>query len=446
MLRNFFENVSLNSDQKKIEPFGLLSPHAGFVFSGQVAVYGYSLLKNRHYDTVIVLGPSHHYAEDVVSVYDGDFYETPLGKVPIDKKIAADIISRNKRFGFYEFIHRPEHSIEAQIPFLQFQLSDFNIVPILVSSNDFSLLDKLAETLIDIIEQNKNKKFLLVCSSDMSHYHDYETAKKIDLHTLDLIKQKKWKILQSDILQKKSELCGYYAFYPFTKVMKHFQNGKNTILKYANSGDAMNDTTSSRVVGYGSVVFPKKENNTFSLSDEEKNYLLKLARKSIEYYLETGKKFQPEPPVFKKLNQEMAVFVTLTKNHALRGCIGQLIAREPLYLAVSEMAYAAAFNDYRFNPVNIHDLGKIKIEISILTPPKRIKNIDKIRMGIDGVWIKKGFHSGVFLPQVATENDWDKTTFLENLCSHKAGLPKDSYLDKDAEINIFQVYKFEENQ
>ena len=444
MLRKFFENVSLKKEQRQIEPWGILSPHAGYIYSGQVAAFGYSLLANRHYDTIIILAPSHHYLENVVSVYNGDFYQTPLGKVPIDKEITETLLSRNKRFVFYEFIHKPEHSIEAQIPFLQYQLSDFKIVPILISTRDFDLLDELAESLIKIVEENSEKKILFVCSSDMSHYHDYQTAKKIDNHTLDLIHNKKWKSLQQDILNGKSELCGYFAFYAFTEIMNRFQNGENIILKYANSGDAMKDTTSTRVVGYSSIVFPKKEEEKFSLSESEKKYLLKLARKSIEFYLETGKKYQPEIPSSKKLRQEMAVFVTLHKNRALRGCIGQLIAREPLYLAVSDMAYSAAFNDYRFDPVNIRELDKIHIEISILTPPKLIENIDEIKMGTDGVWIKKGYHSGVFLPQVATDTGWDKKTFLENLCSHKAGLPKDAYLDKDTKIYIFRVYKFEE--
>jgi hypothetical protein len=341
-------------------------------------------------------------------------------------------------------VHQPEHSIEAEIPFLQYQLKNFRVVPILIATNDLPLLDKLAETIIKIIEES-DKEILLIASSDMSHYHDYQTAVKMDRHTIDLIQKKKWDTLQQDIFSRKSELCGYFGFYTFTKVLQHFGCDQGVLLKYANSGDAIGDTTSTQVVGYSSIVFPKAEKTQNSeLSPSDKEYLLQLARRSIEYYLENKKPLPLEKPGSEILHEERAVFVTLNKNHNLRGCIGQLIAQKPLYQAVAEMAVSAAFNDPRFRPVRADELKDISIEISVLTPMKRIKSIDEIEMGRDGVYIKKGMHSGVFLPQVAEETGWDKKTFLENLCVQKAFLPKDAYLDEDTEIYIFQVEKFAE--
>ena len=445
MLNGFFKNVKLDGEKQKITPSGILSPHAGYVFCGQVAAYGYSLLKDKHYDTVIIFGPSHHYNTGCVSVYNGDYYKTPLGTVPIDKKMVSEILKADKKFKFQEFVHRPEHSIEAEIPFLQYQLKNFRIVPILIATNDLSLLDKLAETIIKIIEES-DKKILLIASSDMSHYHDYQTAVEVDSHTIDLIQKKKWDTLQQDIFSRKSELCGYFGFYVFTKVLQHFGYDQGVLLKYANSGDAMGDTSATRVVGYSSIVFPKTQRpQKAELSPSDKKYLLSLARQSIEYYLENKKVIQPEKPKSEILNVDRAVFVTLTKNHTLRGCIGQLMAQMPLYQAVAEMAVSAAFQDYRFNPVKRNELKDISIEISVLTPMKSVKSIDEIKMGRDGVYIKKGMRTGVFLPQVAEETGWDKKTFLENLCSHKAFLPKDAYLDKDTEIYIFQVEKFSED-
>ncbi len=446
MLADFFKNVNLEKEQKNIQPFGIVSPHAGFIYSGQVAAYGYSFLQNKKFDTVILLGSSHHYLENVISIYNGNFYKTPLGNVPIDKEFTSLMIKKDKQIVFSETIHEPEHSLEAQIPFLQYQMKDFKIVPILTSTNDFSLLDKMADILIDILEKSK-KKILLVNSTDMSHFHDYEKACQIDRGTIDLILEKEWDVLKNNILSNRCELCGYYSFYIFQKVMEHFQKGDGILLKYANSGDAMGDTNSNRVVGYCSIVFPEKgeeKMENFTLSKDEEKYLLNLARTSIEYYLKNRKQYIPSKPDMEVMNRELAVFVTLNKNHNLRGCIGQLVAGEPLYIAIANMANSAAFNDYRFGPVSENELENIDIEISILTPPERIFDIEKIRMGIDGVWIKKGFSSGVFLPQVATETGWDRKTFLENLCAHKAGLSKDAYLDKDTEVNVFQVYKFKE--
>ncbi len=446
MLNDFFQKIDLDDESESIQPFGIVSPHAGFIYSGQVAAYGYSLLKDKHFDTIILLGTSHHYLENVISVYNGDFYKTPLGNVPVDKELASVIIKKDKKIVFEKAIHEPEHSLEAQVPFLQYLMKDFKIVPILTSTRDFSLLEKTADNLIEIIEKSK-KKILVVNSTDMSHYHDYDRACAIDKGTIDLILEKKWDVLKNNILTDNSELCGYYSFYVFQKVMSYFQNGEGVFLKYANSGDAMGDTNSDRVVGYCSVVFPEKgekKMKDFSLTKDEEKYLLHLARTSIAYYLENRKQYIPPKPESEIMNRDLAVFVTLNKDHNLRGCIGQLMAQGPLYLAVSEMANSAAFNDYRFSPVAKTELENIEIEISILTPPERIFDPEKIRMGIDGVWIAKGFNSGVFLPQVATETGWDRKTFLENLCAHKAGLPKDAYLDKDTIVNVFQVYKFRE--
>jgi hypothetical protein len=444
MLNGFFQNVKLDKEKQKITPFGIMSPHAGYVYSGQVAAWGYSLLKDKHFETVIIFGPSHYYNTGCVSVYNGDSYKTPLGTVPIDKDIVSKILEADKKFKFQEFVHQPEHSIEAQIPFLQYQLKNFRVVPILIATNDLPLLDKLAEAIIKIIEES-DKKILLIASSDMSHYHDYQTAVKMDRHTIDLIQKKKWDTLQQDIFSRKSELCGYFGFYTFTKVLQHFGCDQGVLLKYANSGDAIGDTTSTQVVGYSSIVFPKAEKTQNSeLSPSDKEYLLQLARRSIEYYLENKKPLPLEKPGSEILHEERAVFVTLNKNHNLRGCIGQLIAQKPLYQAVAEMAVSAAFNDPRFRPVRADELKDISIEISVLTPMKRIKSIDEIEMGRDGVYIKKGMHSGVFLPQVAEETGWDKKTFLENLCVQKAFLPKDAYLDEDTQIYIFQVEKFAE--
>lgn len=445
MLNGFFKNVKLDKEKHKITPFGILCPHAGFIYSGQVAAYGYSLLKNKHYDTVILFGPSHHYNTGYVSAYDGDYYKTPLGTVPIDKEMVSKILKADKKFKFQEFVHRPEHSIEAEIPFLQYQLKNFRVVPILIATNDLPLLDKLAETIIKIIEES-DKKILLIASSDMSHFHDYQTAVKMDRETINLILDKKWDTLKKNILSRKSELCGYFGFYVFTKVLQHFGCVQGVLLKYANSGDAMGDTTSTRVVGYSSIVFPKNQQiEETKLSSSYKEYLFDLARRSIEYYLDNREIIQPEKPKSEILNTDRAVFVTLTKNHNLRGCIGQLMAQMPLYQAVAEMAVSAAFQDYRFTPVKRNELKDISIEISVLTPMKRVKSIDEIKMGRDGVYIKKGMRTGVFLPQVAEETGWDKKTFLENLCRHKAFLPKDAYLDKDTEIYIFLVEKFSED-
>ncbi len=180
----------------------------------------------------------------------------------------------------------------------------------------------------------------------------------------------------------------------------------------------------------------------FALNKNEKKELLDIARKSIESYLHNNKvpEFKAKSPA---LNEKRGAFVTLKKNGDLRGCIGRIVSDTPLYLVVSNVAIDSAVNDPRFEPLNYNELKDIEIEISVLAPFEKIKNLDEIEVGKDGLLIQKGFYSGIFLPQVPVEQGWDKETYLEQLC-YKAGLPKDAYKDKSAVIYKFRAIVFNE--
>jgi len=454
MLTKFFNNVELGKN-KDIVPLGIISPHAGIVYSGPIAAYGYSLLQNGNFNTIIVIATSHRYNAGKVSIYNGDNVKSPLGTSKVDREITQKLIAANPGFeSITQVFTGGENSFEIQLPFVQYQLPDAQIVPIMTATTDYSLLDDLAETLISILE-NTDKKIAIVASSDMAHFHPYKQTIDMDNHTIDIILSMDPEELKKEVEKGKCEICGFHAIYPFMKVMKHFGADRPIMLAYQNSADITGDKYSSHIVGYSSIVFPesesgiqKKEAETEHgvYSIEEKQYLLELARKSIKFYLENGKRLQPDKPDDKKLTEERAVFVTLNEFGNLRGCIGQMHAQMPLYKAISEMAVSAACEDPRFPKVKEKELTDINIEISVLTSMERITDWKQIRMGIDGVWIKKGWQSGVFLPQVATETGWDRVTFLENLCAHKAGLKRDAYKDPSTEIYIYQVEKFSEKE
>ena len=179
------------------------------------------------------------------------------------------------------------------------------------------------------------------------------------------------------------------------------------------------------------------------MNSDVKNNLLKLARETIESYLKTG--IKPETSLSGEIyDKQRAVFVTLTVEDQLRGCIGQLEPRSILKKAVIDMAVSAAVHDTRFSPVTIDELSNIDIEISVLTPMTKINDYRDVRLGIDGVVIQKGYRGGVFLPQVATETNWDLDTFLKVLCQQKAGLNSTAYKEPDTDIYVFQVEKFSE--
>ena len=181
------------------------------------------------------------------------------------------------------------------------------------------------------------------------------------------------------------------------------------------------------------------------LNDSQRKILLKIARDTIEAYLKTGKVLQvkEDDPV---LNKEMGAFVTLHKKGELRGCIGNIIGKGPLYLTVRDMAIESATGDPRFPKVSPNEMKEIDIEISVLSELEKVKDINEIGMGIHGVLVRRGFNSGVFLPQVATETGWTREEFLTNLCAHKAGLLPDAWRHGDVDIYIFTAEVFGEKE
>ena len=180
------------------------------------------------------------------------------------------------------------------------------------------------------------------------------------------------------------------------------------------------------------------------LTKEEKKTLLNIVRKTLESYLSSRKipQFQVES---ERLKEKRMVFVTLKKHGQLRGCIGRIVADTPLYKAVSQVAIDSALHDPRFAAVRYEELDDIEIEISVMTPFEEVKNLDDIKVGRDGLMIRKGFNSGLLLPQVPIEYGWDRKTFLENLC-YKAGLYKDAYKEPDAVIYKFSAEVFSEGE
>ncbi len=424
---------------------GLISPHAGYFYSGQIAAHGYKLIQGRRFDSVIVIGPSHRTPFRGVSIYTGGGYETPLGVVPVDAELADRIIRNGGNLRDYPQAHLQEHSLEIQLPFLQVALGSFSFVPIVMGDQDRRACEELAEA---ILKATKGKKILVVGSTDLSHFHSYEQAVKRDRRVVDHVQRMDTDGLLRDLESGTCEACGGGPMVVAMLVAKKL-GGRARVLKYANSGDVTGDK--GRVVGYLSAALyvenPPKSRVPGNpagieggLSQEERKALLEHARRSIECRIQ-GKPLPDLTPVSDVLNEKRGAFVTLKKNGRLRGCIGYIEARKPLSQAVSEMALAAAFNDPRFPPLKREELAGLDIEISVLSPLKKIKDIHEIEVGKHGLYVVKGFHSGLLLPQVATEYRWDRLTFLQETC-YKAGLPADAWRDKDTDIYIFSAEVF----
>lgn len=422
----------------------LISPHAGYIYSGPVAAYGYKQLEGRSYETVVLVGPSHQAYFQGNAVYDKGAWKTPLGEIEVDSRLAAEIIKQDPQNNQANpQTHREEHSLEIQMPFLQRQLSGFKIVPIMMFNQDYLSAQALGEAIARAV---KGKNVLLVASSDLSHYHPDKQAKLLDNQIVSAVEAFDAKKLEEALASGACEACGGGPIAAVMIAAKALGGDKTKILRYATSGDITGDR--SQVVGYLSagiwnIKGAKGAPEEAGLTAEEKKELLKIARASIEKAL--NKEILPKrPPLTPVLGEKRGAFVTLREKGELRGCIGYIQALKPLNEAVSDMALAAAFDDPRFTPMTKAEWPKVDIEISVLSPLRKVASYEEVVAGKHGVVIEMMGRSGVFLPQVATEEGWDRDMFLEYLCLHKAGLPKDAYKSKQASLFVFTAEVFSE--
>jgi len=437
--------------------YGAISPHAGYLFSGRTAGFTFKAIRDIPCKTIVIIGFSHRQFFDGISIYDRGVFRTPLGEIRVDTVLAKKLISQSK-ISFYPKLFQEENSVEMLIPFIQVAKKDVMIVPVAFGLQDYQLCETLANSLASVIKGRDD--VLVIASTDLSHYHTYEEALRIDDGTIRKIEAFDAKGLFDAGQLGTSECCGLAPVAALMLTMKALGATGVKVLKHENSGDVTGDKT--RVVGYASVVFYKPEagpsdapatsaaqqpveqkGEAQMLSEKQRKRLLEIARTTMEGYITAGK-----APEFTETDPELVkvkgAFVTLNYKGELRGCIGNIIGQGPLFRTVRDMAIESSTSDPRFPPVTAKELKDIHIEISVLTEPQRITDVNAIIMGKHGVIVRRGFSSGVFLPQVATETGWGREEFLNNLCAHKAGLPADAWKDPRTEIYIFSAEVFGE--
>ncbi len=419
--------------------FGIISPHAGYNYSGSVAGEAYKRLIGKENLTAIIISNSHYYPIDGISIYPAGSFKTPLGEVNIDSQLSLRLMKSMDFIRFYPQSFEREHPIDTQIPFLQMTIKNLKILPLVIGRINEKERNQLISFLKDLILSNPDK-YLIVASSDMSHYHNYQRAEIMDHTTIKKIKELDVDELSECLFRKNCELCGYDAVIILMELTK-ILNGRVEFLKYLNSGDTVGNK--ERVVGYSAFAFYLNEDNP-PLTTAEKKTLLKIARKTLERYI-TSSEIPDLVPDDNRLLKKGAVFITLKKNGIQRGCMGTLESNHPLYLTVSEMTIQASTRDPRYKPLRENELKDISLEISYIEEVKEIKNLEEIEIGKHGIHLCKGLNCATFLPQVAIENNWDRDEFLRRL-SIKAGLSPSAYKDKDTKIYIFSAQVFSEEQ
>jgi len=433
------------------EILAAVAPHAGYPYSGPVAAWTYAALKGHKYSRVVVIAPSHYVAFDFTSVYDGDAYTTPLGQVPVDKEFARRLAKMSSTIQLSDKGHQatqdaPEHSVEVELPWLQTVLGNFELVPIVMGDQSYESSRALGVALARMLRNDHDT--LVLASSDLSHYHTYDDAETIDHKTLHALEAWDYLSMSRNFETRVWEACGGAPIVAAMIYAERLGANKAEVLKYANSGDVTSDH--SRVVGYSADLFVKSAHAAdtvppFSLTDAERAELLAVARKSVEYMIQRNEPYAPSPSTSETLDREYGAFVTLTEGSALRGCIGYTAPMKPLYMTVRDTATLAAVHDPRFPPVTASELPKLAYEISVLSPLRRVTDIEQIKVGRDGLLMKNGDSEGLLLPQVPVEQKWDRHTFLEQTCV-KAGMNVNCWKDENTDIFSFTAVVFNEHK
>lgn len=437
---------------------GLILPHAGYAYSGRTAACAVKSL-GRSYTRVVIIGPTHYLPmEDMFSVLRATHYQSPLGELPLD----VEFIGRLLKYPIFQDVpaaHEQEHSVQIEVPLLQYKLGSFKLVPIVAGQCSYETTAQAGKILASLID----KDTLIVASSDFTHYgprYEYvpftkdipANLKQLDMDAFAIIANKDPRSLLEYRKKTGITICGYV---PISVLLAMLPGGAQAqLVKYTTSGEQTNDYSNS--VSYVAAAFhgawqpsgpPTAQTSNGSLSQEDKKVLLSLARKTIQYALEKQQVPEPEDlgiTCSEAVKVPRAAFVTLKKQGQLRGCIGDIFPQRPLYKSVITNAIYAAFADRRFTPLQKDECDQIKIEISALTPPSVVASAQAIRIGTDGMVMKKAGHTAVFLPQVAPEQGWDLETTLANL-SMKAGLAPDAWKD-GASFQVFQAEVFGEQE
>jgi len=401
----------------KEEVIGLVSPHAGYIYSGPVAGRVISRIKFK--DTFVIIGPNHTGMGKPLSIMTEGTWKTPLGEVEIDSELAKQILATSSHLAEDYWAHQYEHSIEVQIPFLQYFKSDIKLVPIVLAHTTGAIYKEIGQEIAQAIK-DLNKEAVIIASSDMTHYEPQESAKRKDTQAIEAILN-----LDEDELLKRVDklnisMCGYAAVASLISAAKQLGATGAELVRYQTSGDTTGDYSS--VVGYAGIVITKKEMHP----------LVRLAQETVKTYVTEGKVLSPPDELTPEMKEKAGVFVSIHKLDALRGCIGTF---EPTKENVAEEIIANAINsatrDPRFPPVAPNELKDLEYSVDVLTKPEPIDSKDQLDSKKYGVIVECGWRRGLLLPDL---EGVDTVDYQIDICRQKAGIAPDEPI---------KLYRFE---
>ena len=398
----------VDEDAVKEDAIGLIMPHAGYVYSGNVA--GATISRVNVKDTCIVMGPNHTGKGRPFSIMTNGIWKTPLGNVKIDSALAKRILANSKYLSEDYLAHISEHSIEVQLPFLQYFNQDVQIVPIILSHATGTVYREIGRAIAKAIEDS-GKEALIIASSDMTHYEEHQAVIRKDNMAIEAILELDEGELLERIRNNNISMCGSGPAVSLISAARELGAGESELVMHRTSGDTSGDYDS--VVGYAGIIIKKSGDKDFSEP-------VKLAKKTIETYINEGRTIarpDPLPPIFE---QQAGVFVSLHKFGQLRGCIGTF---EPSHDNIAEEiisnAISSATRDPRFSPVTADELKHLDYNVDVLTAPEAIEDIKELDPRKYGVIVEKDHRKGLLLPDLEGVDTAEQQI---DICRRKAGI------------------------
>jgi len=427
-------------------------PHAGLIYSGAVAAAAYRHVRALAPRRVVLLGFAHRGAPPGVWIPEIDVFRTPLGETEVDRAAVAELLE-SRACGALPESALCDHSVEIQLPLLQAAAPAVKLVPVYVSALDGARRAAAAEALAALA----GPQTIFLASSDFTHYgrgFSYqpfppddlvaERLRGLDQTIIEAAGSLDAEFFFGALRKTSSTVCGYEPIGLLLETLRRTGGGREIfqeLLDYQTSGEITGDFRQS--VSYAALGF--FADDAFHLAAEDRALLLDAARRTLDCYLATGQRLRKLPACSTPaLERRGAAFVTLTCRGELRGCVGRHTVSEPLSETIPALTLAAALDDTRFRPVGRGESG-FEIEISVLTPFKRVREPEQVQAGVHGALLEAGIFHGLLLPQVATERGWSAPQFLEAL-ARKAGVSRDAYRDPSSRLYVFRAQVFGENR
>jgi len=389
----------------KVEVVGLVSPHAGYIYSGAVA--GAAISRVEFKGTFVILGPNHTGAGKPFALMSEGAWQTPLGEVGINSELARMLLEESLYLVEDSAAHQYEHSVEVQLPFLQYFKPDIRIVPITLSHASGDVFKEIGKSLAGAIRR-AGGDVVIIASSDMTHYEPQKSAEEKDRQAIEAILN-----LDEDELLRRIDalgisMCGYGPVTCLISAARELGAGGAELVKYQTSGDVSGDYSS--VVGYAGIIIRKAKLHP----------VVELARQAVETYVREGRFIKPPGKLPPEMKARAGVFVSIHKFGELRGCIGTFEpTRENIAEEIITNAVSSATRDPRFSPVAPDELDCLDYSVDLLTHPEPVRSQQELDPRKYGVIVESGFRRGLLLPDLEGVDSVDEQI---TICRQKAGI------------------------